>query len=112
MIQNIESVDTQDGYGLTYKMVGDSMEPAFGEGDIIFIDRTMRAEPNDLVTVTIGDSRSPIFGRLTVEGKEWFLKFLNPHYPAIEILPSEVFGVVIKFTDPPGSEEAEPDAAA
>lgn len=111
-MNNIERIEIEGGYGLTYKVIGDSMEPGFMEGDIILLDRTMRAERNDLVIAITGHPPRPVFGRLAIERSQRFLKFTNPRYPAIEIAGNELFGVVIEFTDPPGLDKEYPDAAA
>lgn len=111
-MDNIERIEIEGGYGLTYKVIGDSMEPRFVEGDIILLDRTMRAQRNDIVIAITGHPPRPVFGRLVIEEGQRFLKFTNPRYPAIEISANELSGVVIEFTDPPDLDKGQPDAAA
>lgn len=112
MMSNIERIHMKGGSGFTYTVIGDSMEPAFREGDIILMDRTTRAGRHDLVIIITGDPAMPLFGRLAIEGDTWLLKFLNPRYSTIKISRSELLGVVTRWTEPPTPDEAEPDAAA
>lgn len=77
------------------RIEGDSMEPDFPPGTIIFIDPDRKAEPMSLVIARNGDDEAT-FKRLTREGGIWYLAPLNPRYP-LQKLDSlcRIIGVVI-----------------
>lgn len=74
---------------------GDSMEPDYPPGRILFVDPDATPEPMDLVIAINGDSEAT-FKRLTKEGGVWYLAPINPRYP-LQKLDSlcKIIGVVI-----------------
>jgi SOS-response transcriptional repressor LexA len=80
------------------KVRGESMEPAYQHGDIIFLDPDVAPEHGNDVVVRLVDE--VVFKRLVIEGKREFLKPANPHWPdkIIEISAypgARIIGVVI-----------------
>ncbi len=84
---------TPNVFGL--RVDGDSMEPDFPPGTIIFVDPDRKAEAMNLVIALNGDDEAT-FKRLTKEGGVWYLTPLNPRYP-LQKLDSlcKIIGVVI-----------------
>ncbi len=84
---------TPNVFGL--RVEGDSMEPDYPPGTIIFVDPDRSPEPMNLVVARNGDDEAT-FKRLTREGGVWYLTPLNPRYP-LQKLDSlcKVIGVVI-----------------
>ena len=65
------------------RVLGDSMEPEFNEGDIIIIEPGVLVD-NGCYVVAEHDGEY-FFRRLSIEHDKWYLKPLNPDYPAVEI---------------------------
>lgn len=82
---------------------GDSMTSpsgmTFPEGCIIVVDPDRSAKAGDYVVAKDVATQKATFKRLTTDGNRWYLKPLNPAYPAIEIDdPSmRVIGVAIEW---------------
>jgi SOS-response transcriptional repressor LexA len=79
---------------------GESMEPGYQHGDIIFVDPDVAPEHGKDVVARLGDRNEAVFKRLVVEGKLEYLKPANPNWPdrIIEISAdpgARVIGVVI-----------------
>lgn len=77
------------------RIEGDSMEPDYPPGHIIFVDPDAKPEAMDLV-VALNGSDEATFKRLTKENGVWYLTPLNARYP-IQKLDSfcRIIGVVI-----------------
>lgn len=77
------------------RIEGDSMEPDYPPGHIIFVDPDAKPEAMDLV-VALNGSDEATFKRLTKENGVWYLTPLNERYP-IQKLDSfcRIIGVVI-----------------
>ncbi len=74
---------------------GDSMEPEFPDGCIIFVDPSIRAASGDFVVVQLENQEQATFKQLVVDGPRRYLKPLNPRYPLIPIgIDAVVCGVV------------------
>ena len=74
---------------------GDSMEPEFPDGCIIFVDPSLRAASGDFVVVQLENQEQATFKQLVVDGPRRYLKPLNPRYPLIPIgIDAIVCGVV------------------
>ena len=79
---------------------GESMEPGYQHGDIIFVDPDVAPEHGKDVVVRLDGRNDVVFKRLVVEGKLMYLKPANPNWPdkIIEIfayLDAWIIGVVI-----------------
>lgn len=89
-------------YALT--IVGDSMEPDFIEGDIVFVDPSREAKHGDVVIVRTPDARTTI-KRFQQSPEGAFLLVANPTYTVrrIDVPEGTVFaGVVIgKYREEP-----------
>jgi len=81
------------------KVNGESMEPRYHNGDIIFVDPDISAAQGSDVIVRLENSNEATFKQLVVEGSRRYLKPLNPRFPVIEITTeARVVGVVIGAT--------------
>ena len=78
---------------------GESMEPRFHDGDLIFVDPHVPAISGRFVVVRLEDSQEATFKQLIVEDGRRYLKALNPHWPKpiIEIGESAVICGVVVF---------------
>lgn len=65
---------------------GDSMEPEFPCGCIIFVEPRMTPLNGDFVVVTLDNGQQATFKQFVVDGTRRYLKPVNPRYP---ILPLE-----------------------
>lgn len=79
---------------------GESMEPGYQHGDIIFVDPDVAPEHGKDVVVRLEDRNEVVFKRLVVEGALAYLKPSNPNWPdriiEISALPeARIIGVVI-----------------
>jgi SOS-response transcriptional repressor LexA len=79
---------------------GESMEPGYQHGDIIFVDPDVTPAHGKDVVVQLGDRNEVVFKRLVVEGRLGYLKPANPNWPdkIIEISAhpgARIIGVVI-----------------
>jgi SOS-response transcriptional repressor LexA len=63
------------------RVKGASMEPKFGNGDLIFVDPEATAESGKYVVVRFAGSDEAEFKQLFVEGGRQYLKALNPDWP-------------------------------
>lgn len=60
---------------------GESMEPRFHDGELIFVDPQGEARNKSFVVVRLDDSKEATFKQLIIEGDKRYLKPLNPHWP-------------------------------
>ena len=60
---------------------GESMEPRFRDGDLIFVDPAASPDHGRFVVVRGEDSNEATFKQLIIEGKRKYLKALNPDWP-------------------------------
>ena len=60
---------------------GESMEPGYQHGDIIFVDPDVAPEHGKDVVVRLDDRNEVVFRRLVVEGKLQYLKPANSNWP-------------------------------
>jgi SOS-response transcriptional repressor LexA len=67
------------------RVLADSMEPKFLNGDIIVIDPDIEPKPLDFVLVLDQTSNHISFKQLIEDGKQRFLRPLNPRYPLVEL---------------------------
>lgn len=78
------------------KVMGESMEPRYHHGDIIFVDPDKSAVHGSAVIVRLEDSKEATFKQLVMEGSRRYLKPLNPRFPIIEITTeAQIVGPVI-----------------
>ena len=63
------------------RVKGASMEPKFGNGDLIFVDPEKTAANGKYVVVRFAGSDEAEFKQLIVEGGRRYLKALNPDWP-------------------------------
>jgi SOS-response transcriptional repressor LexA len=77
---------------------GQSMEPRFRDGDLIFVDPHVPADNGRFVVVRLDGSQEATFKQLIIEGGRRYLKALNPDWPQriIEVNESAwICGVVV-----------------
>ena len=77
---------------------GESMEPKFHDGDLIFVDPHADAVSGKYVVVMIEGTSEATFKQLIVEGGRQYLKALNPNWPnrIIELdQTARICGVVV-----------------
>lgn len=77
---------------------GDSMEPKFHEGDLIFVDPQVPAVHGKFVVIRLDDSNEATFKKLMIEDGKKYLKALNPDWPNRIIEVNEeatICGVVV-----------------
>lgn len=76
---------------------GPSMQPRFGDGDLIVVDPQREAKPGDFVVVARDATEEATFKELArVDGSLW-LKPLNPQFPAIPMpTDARICGVVVR----------------
>jgi len=60
---------------------GESMEPKFHDGDLIFVDPEAAPLSGRYVVVRLEDSHEATFKQLIVEGDRQYLKAVNPDWP-------------------------------
>ncbi len=65
------------------RVLGDSMEPEFGQGDVIVIEPETNHEDGSYVIAVHQDEY--IFRQLVLINDQWHLKPLNDHYPTVKI---------------------------
>jgi DNA polymerase V len=65
------------------RVLGDSMEPEFKEGEVIIIEPGVVVEDGCYVVAEHDDEF--IFRQLKIEDHRWFLRPLNSEYPVLEI---------------------------
>jgi SOS-response transcriptional repressor LexA len=63
------------------RVQGESMEPKFHDGDLIFVDPLVSADSGRYVVVRLEYSQEATFKQLIVEGGRRYLKALNPDWP-------------------------------
>ena len=81
---------------IPFEVCGDSMEPVFREGDIIFVDPGLDANSGDYVIAKNGDEAT--FKQFVVDGPKMLLKPLNNRHPTKEIAgETRIWGVVVKM---------------
>jgi len=79
---------------------GESMEPGYQHGDVIFVDPDVAPAHGKDVVVQLDDCNEVVFKRLVVEGKHKYLKPANPHWPHkiidVSVYPdARIIGVVV-----------------
>jgi SOS-response transcriptional repressor LexA len=67
------------------RVLGDSMEPEFGEGCIVIVDPGYA--PRDGSYVIVEFAGDVFFRQLVFEGERRYLKPLNPKYGSFELTP-------------------------
>lgn len=79
------------------RVMGDSMEPEFAEGEIIIVNPHVEAAPNDFIVVK-NRNEEATFKQLKRYGSKWVLHPLNPRYPDQEVKRGEfkIIGKVVK----------------
>lgn len=65
------------------RVLGDSMEPEFKEGEVIVIEPQVTAEDGAYV-IALHDN-GYTFRQLSRENDRWYLKPLNKRYPTVEL---------------------------
>jgi len=79
------------------RVVGDSMEPEFNDGEIIIVTPHIEAHPGDYVVVKDREEKAT-FKQLKKYGPRWVLHPLNPRYEDQEVSRGEfkIIGKVVK----------------
>lgn len=75
--------------GFALKVRGESMEPMFYEGDIVFIDPEVPAESGRIVAAVDDGAADPeaTLKKLVRDGSDYYLKALNPDWPGPKFQP-------------------------
>lgn len=75
--------------GFALKVRGESMEPMFYEGDIVFIDPEIPAESGRIVAAVDDGAADPeaTLKKLVKDGPDYYLKALNPDWPGPKFQP-------------------------
>ena len=75
--------------GFALKVRGESMEPMFYEGDIVFIDPEVPAESGRIVAAVDDGAADPeaTLKKLVKDGPDYYLKALNPDWPGPKFQP-------------------------
>lgn len=75
--------------GFALKVRGESMEPMFFEGDIVFIDPEVAADPGRIVAAVDDGAADPeaTLKKLVKDGSDYYLKALNPDWPGPKFQP-------------------------
>lgn len=85
------------------RISGESMEPEYRHGDIIYIDPDVAPIHGKDVVICLGERYEVTFKRLVIEGERRYLKPLNQNWPDKFInLPTDarIMGVVVgRYTD-------------
>ena len=76
------------------RVQGESMEPKFHHGDLIYVDPQVPPENGRYVIVRLGGADEAILRQLIVEGGQRYFKALNPDWPDRIVGASE--GVIIR----------------
>ena len=63
------------------RIKGQSMEPKFHDGDLIFVDPQVSPDSGKYVVVRLEDSHEATFKQLIIEDGRQYLKALNPDWP-------------------------------
>lgn len=79
------------------RVVGDSMEPEFKEGEVVIVSPHVEALPGDFVVVKDREDKAT-FKQLKKYGPRWVLHPLNPKYDDQEVSRGEfrIIGKVVK----------------
>lgn len=84
---------SQAAYSL--RVEGDSMEPEFPNGCIIYVEPRAQAANGDYVVVKLDETDQATFKQLVIDGPRRYLKPVNPRYPIIPLdRQASVCGVV------------------
>jgi SOS-response transcriptional repressor LexA len=88
---------------IALRVTGESMEPDYHNGDVIYIDPDVAPVHGKDVIVRLGERHEVTFKRLVVEGERRYLKPLNQNWPDKFInMPTDarIVGVVVgRYTD-------------
>lgn len=77
----------------TVEVVGDCLEPEVQQGDVLFIDPELEAQPGDIVTLRDGDEDDTIIRRLV--GGRWPKLVCNHEEERYD--PERVTGVAVEY---------------
>lgn len=80
------------------RVIGESMEPDYQNGDIIFVDPDVVAEQGKAVVVRLDERNEVTFKKLVIDGQRRYLRPLNPSWQTqiIDLSPdARIVGVVI-----------------
>ena len=80
---------------------GESMEPRFRDGDLIFVDPAVSPDHGRFVVVRREDSNEATFKQLIVEGEHKYLKTPNPDWPQ-RIIPIDSGAITCGVVDSKG----------
>lgn len=92
----VVTAETDCPYAFALKVVGDSMEPKFQEGDIIVVDPEKAYVSGSYVIAKNGDEAT--FKQLILDPPQTFLKPLNERYPIRDMTGKNlrIVGVVVE----------------
>lgn len=75
------------------RVLGDSMQPEFAEGEIIIVEPAGNVSSGCFVVAVHDDEYT--FRQLVIEAGRWFLKPLNDAYPTLEVAGIEAIKGII-----------------
>jgi SOS-response transcriptional repressor LexA len=91
--EDLVNVTVQVGrHTFALRVVGDSMEPEFFEGEMIVVEPDMQFENGDFVIAKAGNDAT--FKKVTKVDGDWYLKPLNGTYPTKPLGEGHIIGVV------------------
>ena len=67
--------------GICVTMVGDAMAPAFGDGDVLFLEPLREPGIGDYVLMQFGAERHPVVRQLSRDGDRWLACCSAPGWP-------------------------------
>lgn len=86
---------SESTYALTVK--GDAMAPMFPEGSTIIVDAQLKPKHKDYIVAYLQDRDEVFFRRFLIDGKDLYLKPINPDFKTLHIDEAfECLGVVIQ----------------
>jgi SOS-response transcriptional repressor LexA len=91
--------DTKGRNLFAVRVVNDSMEPEFREGDLLIVNPNLEAQNGDFVIAKIPDENEATFKKLVRHGKILILRPLNPRYPDIVVDKPSRLAIVGKVVE-------------
>lgn len=89
--------DTKGKNVFALRVMGDSMEPEFSDGEVIVVNPHVEAQPNDFV-VAKNRNEEATFKQIKKYGSKWVLHPLNPKYQDQEVKRGDfkIIGKIVK----------------
>lgn len=81
------------------KVINDSMEPEFREGDVLVVNPNLEAKNGDYVIAKLLDDNEATFKKLIIHEKVIILRPLNPRYDDIVITEPDKVSIIGKVVE-------------